>query len=187
MKPALLARIASLAFAGFVSTADAAHVADVRFRGSSTLHDFEGSGNSAPFEAVLRHDDRTGADLLSARVSVPVVSLDTANDKRDRNMFRLLEQELFPVVDGEIVDAALDPSGETPVDLALNIHGTQHPVRATITDVRMTDAGPVFRLTFTVSLASYGLKPPSVMGLIRVADEVKVECDVHPVPTGASL
>jgi hypothetical protein len=33
----------------------------------------------------------------------------------------------------------------------------------------------VFIMEFPLSLASFELKPPSVMGIIRVADEVRVE------------
>lgn len=177
----LIPLVTVLLLAGRGEAAD--HIAEVRFGGKSTLHDFEGHGQSAPFEIEVKPGAET--EMFSARVSVPVMSLDTQNEKRDHEMLNLLDRDAFPVIEGELLRIPVKAPDGTSVELTLRLHGREQAVPAVLTDMRREGDHLSFHLSFIVSLAQYGLKPPSVMGLIRVADAVQVECEVQPM--GAKL
>jgi hypothetical protein len=57
----------------------------------------------------------------------------------------------------------------------LQIRDTRQHIKAKTTVLTITPEQIVFIMEFPLSLASFELKPPSVMGIIRVADEVRVE------------
>lgn len=172
--------IASMALLTPRPSIAAMHVAAVRFTGDSTLHGFAGTGTSEAFDAVIRIGD-DGTARLTARVAVPVASLDTGNESRDRNMMKMFESVAHPAVEGTLVDTPLPSDGDLTVPMTLRIHGTEHPVDAVLSRATRDGDTITLRLAFDVSLRQYGLKPPSVMGVIRVADTVRVECDVRPV------
>ena len=45
-----------------------------------------------------------------------------------------------------------------------------------LSDWNNDDGRAACRMQFTVSLEAFGLKPPSVMGVIRVGDSVNIDC-----------
>ena len=62
---------------------------------------------------------------------------------------------------------------------------------AQVTQFKTTAEKTTFTLDFAVSLKSFGLKPPSVMGIIRVGDTVRLQAEVtltpQPVEAEASV
>ena len=49
-------------------------------------------------------------------------------------------------------------------------------IKTIISDYKRNGNKATAVLTFTVSLTDFGMKPPSVMGLIKVGNDVKVKC-----------
>jgi hypothetical protein len=152
----------------------------IRFNGYSNLHDFEGTVNSRsyPVEVVGEAD---GSERWNVRIEVPAVEMDTKNGKRDKNMRALLKVVEFPVIAGTV--SGLDPlkyRGTTPPPLPLDLTlvGRTNSIQATVRNLQETESTVEFDLGFQVSLTAFGLKPPSVLGMIRVRDQVDVLCHV---------
>ena len=146
--------------------------ARIRFDGSSTLHDFGGELASAPFTLVL--SNRT----WSAVAEVAATDMDTGSDGRDRKMHTMMEASAHPVLGGSVTTAPVPgPDGST-VTLHLRIRDRAADIPVRITRWEETGDTVRFHADWSLSLKSFGLRPPSVIGLIRVADTVRLEADV---------
>jgi len=148
--------------------------ARVYFNGTSTLHDFGGNLSAEPFDIVV--SNRTwfaSVDVLSGQMA-------TANEKRDRNMYQMLGTNQYPHIHGDVANAPLLANGAsaTNVALQLKIRDQATALPANIRDWRLTDSELRFRAAWSLSLKQYGLKPPSVAGIIRVGDRVELQAEV---------
>lgn len=152
----------------------------IRFNGYSNLHDFEGTVISRPYRVdVARAAD--GTERWTVRIDVPAVEMNTNNGKRDKNMRALLKVAEFPLISGVV--SGLDPlqyrgDAPPPLPLDLTLVGRTNALQATVRKLKETDSTVEFDLGFQVSLKAFGLKPPSVLGMIRVSDHVDVLCHV---------
>jgi len=174
-----------LALAAPASAATLEGTCQVHFFGDSTLHAFEGKGACEPF--TLERTEQEGASIiLPAQVEVPVASLDTDISARDKKMRGMFDSENFPKITGSFAEidpqaliAAWQGTGTGELPFNLTIREVTRPVTATVkhmnSDAKGLDASFVLKL----SLADFGLEAPGVLGIIRVADEVRVEVDVH--------
>lgn len=174
-----------LALAAPASAATLEGACQVRFFGDSTLHAFEGQGACEPF--TLERTDREGVSIiLPAQVVVPVASLDTDISARNKKMRGMFDSENFPKITGSF--AEIDPqaligawqatgSGELPFNLT--IREVTRPVTATVKRMNSDAKGLEASFDLDLSLADFGLEAPTVLGIIRVADKVRVEVDVQ--------
>jgi polyisoprenoid-binding protein YceI len=156
----------------------------IRFFGQSTLHDFEGQVACQPF-SVQTEENQVGHKVVqSPVVTVHVSEMNTDNASRDKKMWAMFDQEHFPVIKGQFVE--LDPelaleqlaasdNSEASLALDLQIRGVSQRIVAKAREVKISPEQIGMIIEFPLSLASFDLEPPSVMGIIRVADEVKVE------------
>lgn len=179
VRPTLMSWIclcAAVATSGAAGHETAAQVwpaqAVVRFAGTSTLHDFGGQLAAQPFFLTLSNG------IWSASADVLAGQMATANTKRDRKMHRMLEATEFPEIHGVVVNAPVPESSGTNVTLRLTIRETTHDLPVRISGWTETGDEIRFHADWTLSLKQYGLKPPSVLGVIRVGDQVSLEADV---------
>ncbi len=161
----------------------------VQFFGSSTLHDFEGTGRCAPFSIGIGPDHKVD----DIRIAVPVAGMETGNKRRDKKMREMFEADRYPDITGHLAGNSLETlvgrlhraagtEADFPFELIIRDHARQ--VRAKVTELVDDASHLAFTLSFPVSLKDYQLKPPSVLGFIRVADQVRVEVrfDLSPLP-----
>ncbi len=170
-------------FVVVVGAADLNGSCEIRFQGTSTLHGFTGVGSCEPFG--FSEIPSPGADRLfsAGRVEVAVAKMDTDNDSRDRKMYKMFEADQFPFISGRF--SQMNPhqlirqiqSGKQ-LSFELTMHGKTKTVNATVKEIVLDAERLTFAAEFPVSLASFDLKPPGVLGIIRVADEVLVTVDV---------
>ncbi|MDZ8119719.1 YceI family protein [Pontiella agarivorans] len=151
----------------------------VTFKGTSTLHDFEGTATSQPFALTFTEIPEIGQIRLSATADLNVSTMDTANKKRDRKMFTMLDREHFQLISGSLPETVIPVSGSGHARLKLKIRDTEQYVEATLSNWQREGNTIRVDLTFPVSLAAFGLKPPSVLGMIRVGDTVNVTCEIE--------
>jgi len=157
----------------------------VRFFGDSTLHAFEGTGGCEPFSMAVENAD--GKNLVrNARVEVNVASLDTDIALRNKQMRAMFDSEHFPRIVGRFGDFNPDAllrtwedSPDAGLDFDLTIRDVSRPVKARVHALQVTADQIDFTLDFTLSLSSFGLDAPTVLGIIRVADEVRLAIDVN--------
>ena len=156
----------------------------VRFFGQSTLHDFEGQVACQPFIMQTEESSAGRRAVESPVVTVRVSEMNTENTSRDQKMRTMFDHENFPEIKGQLVD--FDPeailrqleSGEIAnenLEFSLQIRGITQRIKAKAREVKVSPEQIGVLIEFPLSLASFDLKPPSVMGIIRVADEVRVE------------
>ena len=163
-------------------------VARIRFQATSTLHDFEGTVRSQPFVLVL------SSNSWSAEANVLGSEMTTAHDGRDKNMKKMLETNQHPRLTGAVRDAAIPTATATKVSCTLRIRDRSFELPVTISDWSETAEAVRFQATWKLSLKQYQLKPPSVLGVIRVGDEVRLVAQVTArkpapatVPAGADV
>ncbi|MBN2069265.1 MAG: YceI family protein [Opitutales bacterium] len=167
----------SLLLSAYCSAEELTGFASVHFSGTSTLHDFEGQVSAEPFTIHWKEDGETS--IVSATATVQVAEMDTDNKKRDRKMLRMFDQENFPLVRVILPPTPILKEAETETTLLVTIRSVEEPVYATISEWRQNSEEISCTLQFNISLETFGLEAPSVMGLINVADTVHVECNIN--------
>lgn len=146
--------------------------AEIRFAGTSTLHDFGGSLPSRPFTLVLSNGTWSAdADVLSGLMN-------TAHEKRDRKMHEMFATNSFPKMRGTVTAAPIPATAGTNTTLRLIIRDKTNDLTARITGWTEDASTIKFHATWELSLKNYTLKPPSVLGIIRVGDRIQLEADV---------
>lgn len=150
---------------------------DIKFLGTSTLHDFHGSVSSAPFELDFQNIGQTNYSV-SGTITVAVAEMDTGNKKRDKKMRKMFEEDQFPLISVEVENLLIpvSPQANSPFTReALLIINDKKCVKQVIVSDCSVEGNTIFPvIKFPVSLAEFGLKPPGVMGLIKVGDIVEV-------------
>jgi polyisoprenoid-binding protein YceI len=157
---------------------------DVAFLVTSTLHDVPGSARCLPFAAVLARDAAGRQVIPVVEVEVPVAGMDTRNRSRDGQMREMFRSERFPRIHAAAHDVNVERlreemekgrEGKAPLDLLLRIRDVERKIRATASHLEESGGRVTFDLEFHVSLGEFGLKAPSVLGIIRVGDKVSVK------------
>ena len=157
---------------------------DVAFLATSTLHDISGSARCLPFEADLVRDAGGHPFLPIVNVEVSVAGMDTRNKSRDRQMREMFQSDRFPRIHAAAHDVDVGRlraeigkgrDGKSSIDLLLRIRDVERNVRATASDLKESGERVTFDLEFPVSLKEFDLKAPSILGFIRVGDEVSVK------------
>ena len=144
----------------------------IRFAGTSTLHGFGGELPAQPFLLILSNGTWTAsADVQTARML-------TDNTKRDRRMHEMMMTNDFPRMHGAVSAAPIPGPVGTNVTLTLQIRGTTNELTGRISNWQETAESIQFRVKWELSLKQYGIKPPSVAGIMRVGDTVRLEADV---------
>jgi len=153
---------------------------DLRFLGTSTLHDFEGTVSCLSFSAETETDSAGKSILSDVEVEIPVAGMNTGNGSRDEQMRKMFDGSHYPRIRGTARNVDIEAirqavrKGPAPLDLLLRIRDVERPVHATVTGLREEGTEARFDLEFPVSLREFGLKAPSVLFFIRVGDRVDV-------------
>jgi hypothetical protein len=152
---------------------------DVRIRGTSTLHDFEGR---APCSRVEIEGPSAGP--FTARVVVALAQLTTDNSARDERMREMFAAERYPTLEARFASidlaalraAARDATATPALAFRLRVREREvdvAPVLLAWSEAR--DGSATLAATFDLSLKQLGLEAPVVLGLLRVDDRVAVE------------
>lgn len=146
--------------------------ADIRFAGTSTLHDFNGRVASQPFVLTL------ASNQWSARAEVVAGEMTTASKGRDKKMWEMLGAAVHPRIIAEVAPSPMPSAEGAEVAAKLRIRDQVRQVPVRISNWVETASELRFHAEWDMSLKEYGLKPPSVVGLVRVGDRVHLEADV---------
>lgn len=155
---------------------------DVKFKGTSTLHDFAGTVPAVPLRVMVREGQ--AGRIISASSDVEVARMSTAEKDRDENMWKMFNAAKFRLIKitvPETPEATLRPASGHPgsMPISLTIAGTTGTVTGNVTNLREAAHSVDFDLGFPVSLKAFNLKPPSTLGgLIKVGDTVTVSVHV---------
>lgn len=153
--------------------------AAVMFKGTSSLHDFEGTVSSHPFITTFSTDAETGKPTVTANVVISVQSMTTNHKKRDKNMYKMFDLSHFKLIEAHLDNAPFPETDSGKVHLKLKIRNVERDVVATISDVQSSGNAISCKMSFNVSLGYFKIKAPSVLGIINVNDNVEVECTIN--------
>jgi polyisoprenoid-binding protein YceI len=157
---------------------------DIAFLVTSTFHDVSGSARCLSFPVRIARDPSGKEVIPVVDVEVSVAAMDTRNKSRDGQMREMFLSDRFPRIRGEAHDVDVErirveigkvSGGVASVDLLLHIRDVERVVRATASNLRESGERVTFDLEFPVSLGEFGLKAPTVLGIIRVDDKVSVK------------
>lgn len=158
---------------------DLSTLAAVKFKGTSSLHDFEGTVTSHPFISTFSTDAETGKTNVTAKVVVSVQSMTTNHKKRDKNMYKMFDLSHFKLIEAHLDNAPFPETDSGKVHLKLKIRNVERDVVASISDVKRTGDSLSCKMAFNVSLEYFKIEAPSVLGIINVHDSVQVECSIN--------
>ena len=157
---------------------------DIRFAGTSTLHDFSGTVSAEPFQVKVSGLDDPATAKMAAVVKVKAANMDTAKPKRDKKMHDAMDVTTFTEVsvtlpktmNTAITKPVMENSQPRPTQIpfALTIMGNDQQMLGTVSDWKHNNGIASFKVSFSVSLKASGIAVPAVLGVIRVGDEVKV-------------
>lgn len=156
---------------------------DIRFDGTSTLHDWSGNVSSQPFTAIVTMDDAGNPIALKAQVTVKAASMDTQKPQRDEKMHDSMKVADFPLITGAMdtdFDKVMKPGEKTPSHLPfkLKLIGKEQQVDGAVSDWKLKGDTATFDLDFDLSLKKCGIDVPSALFVIRVGDTIKVHATV---------
>jgi polyisoprenoid-binding protein YceI len=184
LQPVLICFACLLFLTSSASAFDLDGSCSVRFTGDSTLHGFSGTGRCEPFRLTIRGDSPPRT-LSAGQVEVKVSGLDTDNAARDKTMRGMFDAEAYPLIrarfnalDPDLLLQAWQKNQQQPLPLELQIRQITRPVKAQVKRLTVTGDKLSITLEFDLSLRSFQLDPPSVLGIIRVADRVQVQIEV---------
>lgn len=189
-----LALIVLLCFAQVANATALDGQCAIHFYGKSTLHDFDGQVSCQPFVLEAKDSDNGRLIIQPPAIEVLVNEMNTDNDDRDKKMRVMFDSVNFPAIMGRLnvleMESTLQRLAEhDPIpggfEFDLQIRDVTQHIKANATRLKQTPERIDFVLEFPLSLSSFALKPPSVLGLIRVADQVRVEVVVTLKPHSA--
>lgn len=151
--------------------------ATIEFDATSTLHDFTGTVQTVPFVVQIQQEGPLAT--VDGTATVAAASMNTQHVKRDRNMHKMFKADSFPILTGVVKAAQIDPEQLTSVPLELTVLGKTHRVPLTLTDWEMKEERIRVEGSLSLSLKELGLKPPVILGFIRVGDAVTVRIHIH--------
>lgn len=144
----------------------------IRFSGTSTLHDFGGEVPAQPFALTVSSNAWSAeADVLSGLMA-------TGSEGRDKNMHKMLNTNDNPLIHGKVTQAPIPATATTNATLHFKICNQQHDLPVEISRWSETGTNLSFHAEWQLSLKQFKLKPPSVLGVIRVGDTVYLSADV---------
>jgi|GEM_PF-490223 len=188
MKVARIAVAFLLVLAASARAGEIKGTCSLRFAGVSTLHDFTGTVRCQPFSADLVMSPDGGTRIPHVEVDVQVREMDTGNHTRDGKMREMFESDRYPVIHGTVREIDVDGirreigkegGGKAVFDLTLGIRDVERTIHAAVTNLREEGNRVGFDVEFPISLADYGLKAPSFLGIFRVRDKITVMGNVR--------
>ncbi len=162
---------------------------EIRFQGTSTVHDFTGRAKCQPFRIAVEPAPGGSAIIREADVAVLAGGMGTGNRTRDRQMREMLQSDRFPRIrgtfgtidpDGVRRKLAGDPAATVPLDFTLTIRDVGRPVHAVARNFRESGAEVSFDVEYALSLNDFRLSPPrAFFGLVKVGDGIVVTTAVR--------
>jgi len=151
--------------------------AHVDFSVRATMHTVRGGFDVPSLDATM---ESTGEEpTVSIAAKVAVHELDTGDEKRDKEMYHVLKEDVQPEIRVSITKAPLSAmqsteAGPGGVSLSIQLAGVTQEIEADVTEYSDSDESLSFTATFIVSQLAFELKPIRKMGFLKVADPVTV-------------
>jgi polyisoprenoid-binding protein YceI len=182
---AILSLFASPVVAQLAIPAGTVREGTLSFDGRATAGAFTGTTTTVTGEMT----GGNGLSQIRGWVEVPVNSLKTGNDRRDRDLNKSMESEKYPTVRFELtgVEAAEPPRDSMTVTLQgrFIIHGVTRDA-SLAADVTLGQDGVRVRGTTPLNLKDYEIGGlTKMMGMLKMHEEIVVHVDLVFEPAAA--
>ena len=169
----------SLGFAQAQSYEMDAAKSQVWFEVRATMHTVH--GEAVPSISKVVFDRATGEVKAPVQIEIPVSSMETGNKRRDKAMHKMFQAGEYPSIIWK-ADSMACRQAESARSMICDAQGTLK-----IRNIEQKSSFPIF-LTFsdegikasgfwTVNRKDFDLKTPSLGGLVRVGEDVKIKFD----------
>ena len=148
----------------------------VLFEVGSTLHDVHGRAKS--FASKVVFDQAAGKVSLPMQIEIAVDSMDTDNQRRDKGMREMFESQKYPVIrwTATRIDCRPAEKAESVICDAAGVleirnikHENKFQVLLTPYEGQIQAKG-----SLDIRRKDFDLKTPSLLGIVRVSQEIKV-------------
>ncbi|HQW28290.1 MAG TPA: YceI family protein [Verrucomicrobiales bacterium] len=181
--PAVLAILGGISHQASAQTEKWKGSCNVTFTGESTLHNFSGKVAAEPFTVAVTGFDDPASATAACEVVVKAKGMNTDDEKRDDAMHKSLDITTYPEIAVDIAGmkaAETQPAADKPVPrptvipFTMRLKGKTHQLTGRFSDWSFDGKVVKCTVSFPVSLKDSGISPPSVLGFIKVKDEIKV-------------
>ena len=175
---AILASVTGAARAANPDTLSLSKESRLWLEGTSTVRSFKCTASKLTVSVATNPNGSPDELVKSASVSVPVESLDCANDTMNGHMRKALKADANPTISWKMNSYRV--SGTTVVmNGLLTIAGKQNEIEITGSGVAEPNGTIRIKGSKEFNMTQYGVKPPSLMmGTMKVRDPVKVSFDL---------
>lgn len=147
---------------------DSSHI---KFKGKSSLHEFDGEAKDAKATLILEDDDMR---LIEPTLLIlPVSKLTTHNIQRDHEMQKMFNATKFSYIQFEAKELS-----NNMIKGQLTIKGITREIDIPITMERAGNEW-IIQGKILIDIRDFDLSPPNVLGIIRVSPEVVIEFLTH--------
>lgn len=171
---------------------------EISFTGTSTLHGF--TCRTTRFDAQLSVDPEYATDLAdlarpigAVHVTIPVRSLDCANQGLQSNMLKALKADQNATITFRLDTYEIDAASRTEDAFtaqavgSLMIAGRERPIQLRVRGERHPDGAVRARGERDLLMSDFGISPPRMMlGAVKTGDRVVVRFDLQARPRSAS-
>lgn len=158
------------------------------FDGTSTLHDFTCHANAIDATVVFSPDLLNGAPGATQQgtVTVPVEQITHENDGLTKNMYKVLEPEVWPHITFAWNSIQVNGDEQADNDMngtirgALTIKGETREVQFPV-EIKGFDTADTLQVVgdYALYLSNFDIKRPSFfLGTLKVGDEINIKFDM---------
>lgn len=156
----------------------------VKFLGTSTLGKWSGEVQTQPFSVSVADPSRLAASAVKCTVKANSDELDTKNERRNKSMKEAMQTSLYPEITVRLADdftmAQTKPVQDegivrpTVIPFLVEVLGKERTAQGVVKNCRVVEGLMTFDVEFPVSLKAWGIETPTVMGIIRVGDTIRI-------------
>jgi len=159
--------------------------------GDSTLHPYSSTATVINFSGTIQSKNPASSlveklsqsDVLTFKVTIPVENLKSGEKGLDKNMYKALKSHDFPTIEFRLTDKKLLPiSATTGVNKltsngVLSIAGKENPIQIDSQYEILPEGIHIFGAQHLL-MTDYGVKPPTIMAIIKVKNDVIIHFDL---------
>ena len=158
-------------------------ISTIKIEGTSSIHEWESAVDQINGDLVLATDGKTGKQIQSLVVKVPVKSIKSGKGLMDSKTYEAFDSDKNPLITFQLTDVSpIKLTGkdvETTVTGNLNMAGLSKKITFKSTGNLLTDGSYQFKGSVPVKLSDFKMKPPTaMMGMLKTGDAVTIKFDV---------
>jgi polyisoprenoid-binding protein YceI len=155
----------------------------VKILGTSSVHNWESSTDQINGDMVLATDGKSGKQIQSLVVKVPVKSIKSGKGLMDSKTYDAFESDKNPLITFQMTEISsvklIGKDVETTVAGNLTMAGNTKKITIKSTGKVLADGSFQFKGSVPLKLSEFKMKSPTaMMGMLKTGDAVTINFDV---------